>query len=162
MSFPNYDNLRAYIPESFKRTDFVLMGSAALAARGVRDVNDLDLLIRKRLWRPVKRLISEGHWPTKEIEPHANPDFKDDPDYVSRELVRTGWMDFSDSLPRVAQVVTVAEVFEEADIFEGYRVINLRHCLAIKVLANRPKDTLDMVALAHLIHGSRCSLSSIV
>lgn len=153
----NYDTLRAYMSEIRDSSLFVLTGSAVLAARGVRDVNDLDVLIRPELWGTVRDLNAKGYWPTKPIEsPRIGtkgvhiPD-TDDPEYGIRDLLRTGWMDFGDSLPRIASCVTVDQVFKDASVIDGYQIMSLRHCLAIKALANRPKDGTDMQQLAYLI-----------
>lgn len=63
-------------------------------------------------------------------------------------------IDIFDSLPRIANVADFDRAFACSDIFEGYRVLSLRHVLAIKALAmvpNREKDHADMTALAWLI-----------
>ncbi len=153
----NYDTLRAYMRVIDNKSPFMFMGSAALAVRGVRDVNDLDVLIRPKLWGVVDMFARKKYWPTKAIPPIKHvPTIAEtlapgDPEYVGRRLMRTGWMDFADSLPRIAAAVTVDDVFKAAGTFDGYQVISLRHCLAIKALANRPKDGPDMKALAELI-----------
>lgn len=116
----NYKRLRDLIPDGWSRDDYVITGSACLAVRGVRDVNDLDLLVRMLLWD------------------------------ATEELARTPQFDFFLNVPRLHYC---DEIFEQADCFDGYNIISLRHCLAIKALVprSRPKDVRDILSLATLI-----------
>lgn len=157
---PNLYRLLAYIPKTWSSTDYVLCGSAALAFRGYRDVRDLDVLVRPSatigapptdMMEEVERLDREGHWPVAPELSEAKLE-NDGALYAgSYRLRRTGEIDFFDGVPRLAPGVTVHEVFAHSKLFEGRRVVSLRHCLAIKALAFRRRDDDDMIALARFI-----------
>lgn len=149
----NYKRLVSYLPKGWGPDDFVLCGSACLAARGVRDVGDLDVLIRPELWEVVTHLHFNNAFPAgKKVLP-----FYEDPVYESaqlegRRLLMTGEIDFFDTMPRITNLGNL-DIFGAATIIGGYRVVSLRHCMAIKALVpqSRPKDVTDMLLLAELI-----------
>ena len=125
MTPPNFKRLRGCLPASWSRDDYVITGSACLAVQGIRDVKDLDILIRPVLWPEVEQL--GAHFPKDEIA-------------------------FFDEVPRLAHLGADV-IFEHADKVDGYNIISLRHCLAIKALVtkSRPKDVQDMLLIAKLI-----------
>lgn len=152
VAVPRYEKLRSYVAAVLQPKDFVLIGSATLAARGIRDVNDLDVLVRPSRWVLVKAKFAEGYWPAASSDaevPEYDPDL--DADGKPREILRTGQHDFMMTPPRIVGAVTAADVFQDAQYFEGFQVGSPRHCLAIKALAGRKKDHADMTSLAALI-----------
>lgn len=152
----NLTRLASYLPAHWSPNDFVLCGSAALAVRGVRDVADLDVLIDPKLWPEVRELHGRGYWPGTPRET-KDPQSNDGP---RRDLLLTGEIDFFDEMPRIAAGVTRQAAFEEAEFRQipvlpagrMVRVCCLRHVLAVKALAFRPKDHDDMVRCAELIY----------
>ncbi len=143
----NFIKLKSFIPKNWDKGDFVITGSACLATRGVRDVNDLDILVRPHLMLEVVDLHAKGTFPKLKREllvEHIQE--------YPRAVLRTGHIDFFESMPRIAYL-GVDEVFDRADSCDGYNIISLRHCLAIKALVprSRSKDVIDMVLLAKLI-----------
>lgn len=152
---PRYDELRRLLPGTWPRASFVLCGSAALAARGVRDVNDLDVLIKPDMCDAVR-----AHFASIGAAPRFENDYGDSTtraffaQYIIGEpdaLFPSGRkIDFFSVMPLVSPKKSEA-VFAEASTFDGYQVVSLRHCLAVKALANRAHDTADMVTLALLI-----------
>lgn len=139
------------IPKEWGVNDFVLCGSAGLAFRGVRDVHDLDVLVRPALFDSVHKIpgiqIQLLEY-TEQGEAKPNP----------QRLVRldTGF-DIFDRPPR--DTFDFERALECADSFSDgereYKVLCLRHILAVKTLAMavpiRTKDWKDMAILAELI-----------
>lgn len=164
MLTPRFDALIADLPSHWPLDSFVLVGSAALAARGVRDVNDLDVLVLEpQLWLDIERLgkpVDIRPNPDPAYQPGARAQQAGEPPrarVVQRRRTPAGFIDFLDELPRIAQCITPEMTLaDSAQIYVGQdvrprRIVSLRHCLAIKALAGRPKDIGDMVQLAQLI-----------
>lgn len=128
---PKLQALIKKIPSNWSREDFILCGSAALAVRGIRDVRDLDILVRPELMAkiPVKR----------DIDGYSEKLFDD--------------IDIFDKPLRLENFLTFEDIKKTAELFDGYYVQSARHTLAIKLLlpTPRPKDVPDIVALAHII-----------
>jgi hypothetical protein len=137
------------------RHDFVLVGSAALAARGIRDVNDLDVQICCSLWPEVERLHAAGYWPKGPDKAEKDGGlYEDGP---NRRILLTGQIDFFDAMPRISSCTPFEVVFRESEWIGGFRIVSLRHCLAVKALANRKKDHEDMETLARLIRAEEAA-----
>lgn len=151
----NLIRLASYLPAEWNPNDFVLCGSASMTIRGLRDVNDLDVLIRPRLWGSVRELHRRGYWPG-EARDTKDPQSNDGP---RRDLLLTGEIDFFDEMPRIAAGVRREDVFTHAEFHQlailpsgrTLRFACLRHVLAVKALAFRSKDYDDMVVLAERI-----------
>lgn len=147
------------LPKEWDRSKFVLCGSAAMAVRGIRDVHDLDVLVLPELMPAVKEAFPEtkrrdedpGLYPNEGdcaiivngIE-HVEGTPREIPQGMPRvELWRAEGFDFFDALLR--PVATNRQVFQEAGEWNGYLVMSLRHCLAVKALGYREKDKADIV-----------------
>lgn len=165
MHTPRFDALIADLPSHWSAESFVLVGSAALAARGVRDVNDLDVLVLEpQLWLDIPRLgepvdIRPNNDPAYQPGVRAQQAGGEPPRarVVHRRRTASGVIDFLDDLPRIAQCITPEMALEDSALIcvgqdvRPRRIVSLRHCLAIKALAGRPKDVDDMMKLAVLI-----------
>lgn len=138
-------SLLALIPTEWPRDSFILCGSAALAFRGVRDVHDLDILIRPELWPGLSHLRGVEREEAYE--------------QAGRLLRLDSGVDVFDSHPRIGNVAGFDQTLRAADLFRTcdgmvYNVLSMRHTLAIKALAmvdGREKDLADMRSLAALI-----------
>lgn len=153
---PVYEELLSYLPKEWDADDYVLCGSACLAERGIRDVGDLDVQIKPKLWPEVLRLHEAGHFPEgpdKQVQPGPDSDFggRD-----GRALL-TSRIDFFVDIPRIF-TLGADEVFAKSELRRGRRIISLRHCLAIKALVpeSRRKDVNDMISLAFQISEEEC------
>lgn len=149
---PVLHRLLALVPGEWPRDSFVLCGSASLAVRGIRDVHDLDLMVRPEIMEETHALVREhgekGHSERYAVGAGGEP-----------RLVRLECgLDFWTEHPRTANVADFARTLACADLFEvqgrAVNVLSLRHTLAIKALAmrtTRSKDLPDMVWLSRLI-----------
>jgi hypothetical protein len=135
---PRLRKLLSEIPSNWDREDFVICGSATLAFRGIRDVHDLDILVRPELLESMRGDLTHR-----------------DGSYAS-SYGDNGLIDIFSKPPRLGSV-TFDDVKNEADQFEGFYVQSARHTLAIKALVPilRDKDRPDMVELAKIIAQQR-------
>lgn len=160
---PRLFALLSCVPRDWAPEDYVLCGSACMAARGLRDVRDLDLLVRPSLWSQAEEL----YLPHRDEAKHQAYADRADPDVPikhgapampsgPRQLICTTLgIDVFTEMPRIARVVDFETTFAASDILYAdgrlFNVISLRHALAIKALANRHKDLDDMIAIAQAI-----------
>jgi hypothetical protein len=137
---PRLVELLTKIPKSWERDEFILMGSAALAFRGIRDVHDLDVLVTRSLYDTLNtKLLDVDRYGFTYA------------DKLSEEDV-----DVFQEVPRLN--LSFVTALAESDTFDGYRVMNLRHVLAIKAMIPAPgreKDYADMIAISRLISAER-------
>lgn len=152
-------------PLGWSTSDFVLCGSACLAVRGVRDVNDLDVFVRRQeMIHDVKSL--GPHIP---IEDHTPLYFHvtDGHNFIQVGVEVEGRQTHIDVFSKMPFLpVTFDQVWDGADSFSfkdaescilDVRVMSLRHCLAVKALARRTttasvrKDMRDMHLLVEQI-----------
>lgn len=148
---PVYEELLGYIPKEWNPDDYVICGSACLAERGIRDVGDLDIQVRPRLWAEAERLHQAGHFPPGLDSHPVGRVPGPESDFGGRDgrVLFTGRIDFFVNVPRIF-ALGADEVFRRSELRRGRRIISLRHCLAIKALVpiSRRKDVDDMVSLA--------------
>tara|TARA_R100000656_G_scaffold104176_1_gene75998 strand:- start:39910 stop:40605 length:696 start_codon:yes stop_codon:yes gene_type:complete len=155
---PLFEELVARIPAGWSEDDFVICGSAALAVRGVRDVHDLDILVRtEEMVEDVDDLLRKGELTPFVVDNDADLSMYAESSIERRKLVLTQEMDVFDSMPRVTGL-TFEHVHTQSDKFrmkDGrvFRIVSPRHCLAVKTLIPilRPKDLVDMERLARII-----------
>lgn len=116
----------------FTPENSILCGSAALAVVGLRDVNDLDLLVSRERWDEITGI-------------------NDLRSMYGRQIWRVEGIDAFDTLPRLG--LTFDQVIKRGaavpiHLLGGWRVLDLRHVLAIKALApENEKHTADMRAI---------------
>jgi hypothetical protein len=111
--------------------EVILCGSAAIAARGGRDVNDLDVLTRRAA--PLRKM---------DLCPLDGYDGRT----IWRYDTCDGKIEYMTSVPRLsAKYAEIRDKAEEMHIAgRTIAVMSLRHCLAIKAAAFRPADIPDM------------------
>ena len=100
--------------------DFALFGSAPLLARGLVDeINDVDIVARKRAWQKAVQLGT--------VEGGSRGD----------RVVRLGEVEIFDGWYGLFDIPTLIET---AETFEGIPFVKLEHVLTFKKHLNRPKD----------------------
>jgi hypothetical protein len=103
--------------------DYALFGSGPLLARGwIDEVGDLDVLARGAAWDKARRLGA-----MRRLEPYDV-----DVIFVGEDIsIGTTWGlgEFS-----------VDQLIDEAELIEGIPCVPLRHVVAYKRIADRPKD----------------------
>lgn len=158
---PKLLSLLALIPDSWPRDQFVLCGSAGLAFRGLRDVNDLDILILPALWETLSSIPGEPKEKSEVEEAYTEPDDGSVAKARSKLVRLSTDLDIFDALPCISNVTSFSRAQECADKFpspikdyDEFQVLCLRHILAVKALAmvpKREKDFKDMMLLTEAI-----------
>ena len=120
--------------ENLKKLDlpegqFVVVGSGPMGTRGIRESQDLDVIVTATLWDDLIKKY-----------PTVN---KGGIDYIvlenDIEIIDPVTGIFSNS-----SVVPVEEIFEKADLFDGIKFINLDNLKKIKAKMARDKDLRDI------------------
>ena len=145
---PTFHRLVAGLPDDWPSDQFILVGSACLAVRGVRDVHDLDVLIDRSLLYSANTFVNTRSYvkdrPAARLQPYLDED--------------APWSeyDFFTEPPRLT-LYTIESIRERADtvFVQGRKVLvqSPYHTLAIKALVHPPrkKDIADMKLLAEII-----------
>lgn len=121
----------------FPLGQYVLVGSAPLAARGIREARDLDIAVTSSLW---DRLASSGDYL---IEERYGRQF-----LVDKE---SGLIDIIKQLDWDKYPTTVEEAILGADIIEGFPFLNVPETIKFKTALGREKDFLDIETLGNYL-----------
>lgn len=117
------DQLKALdLPEG----EFVVVGSAAMAARGIREAKDLDVLVSSKLWEVLARKYPVSQKACMYIS------------VGDVELLGPG------SMYRDPEIITTDDVIGTAEIIDGIPYINLGILKRVKKWRADPKDFRDI------------------
>ena len=112
------------------KDQFVVVSSGALAVRGIREANDIDVIVTPALWSELmekyKVKLNNSGVETIDLDNEI-------------EILNPSQSIFGNS-----SVVKIEDIFENADEFEGIRYINLDHLKTIKSVLGRDKDLIDI------------------
>jgi len=107
---------------------FAVFGSGPLGVRGLRPINDLDLIVTAELWEVLAErysVISHDHG-LKKIQ-------------IGDIEILDGWY---------PEVSSVEQLIAEADVFDGVRFVRLHSVLEWKRLRGNPcKDPVDITLI---------------
>lgn len=111
------------------KDQFVVVSSGALSVRGIRDSNDLDVIVTELLWNKMAKeypiIVNDFGVQTLELNSEI-------------EILNPAQSMFGNST-----IVPIDEIFEKADEFDGIKFINLDHLKRIKIKFGREKDLRD-------------------
>ena len=110
--------------------EYVSVGSAPLAARGIREAGDLDIAVTPKL---LKKLIDSKKY--QEVEKYGKLFLEADNIEISPELNRDGYS------------ITTEEAIKTADIINGYPFLNITETIKFKRALGREKDFKDIELL---------------
>jgi len=110
--------------------EYVSVGSAPLAARGIREAGDLDIAVTPKL---LKKLIDSKKY--QEVEKYGKLFLEADNIEISPELNRDGYS------------ITTEEAIKTADIINGYPFLNITETIKFKKALGREKDFKDIELL---------------
>lgn len=110
---------------------YALFGSVVLAARGIREAQDVDVVVKKELW---EELVLKYPQHFSDIP----PSLRFGPIEIFRE-----WRGLT---PHIDEMVDTAE------FFEGLPVVRTEFLIAFKKELGRPKDLRDLELLASYLH----------
>lgn len=112
---------------NIKEDKFILFGSAPMAVRGLKEAHDLDVIVKKDIW---KDLIKK--YP---IEKTA----------MGNPLIRIGDIEiFEDWAPWFKNVDIL---FKDCDIINGIRYVKLKYVIQWKETYSRDKDKKDVALI---------------
>ena len=112
--------------------DFVVVSSAALAMRGIREAKDIDIVVTPCLW--------------KELSTQHSVDIYHGVERI-RCYDRIEILNPHDSVYGDKGPVPLADLITEADVIDGIRFNNLDHLKAIKRVLAREKDLRDIAII---------------
>lgn len=126
MSF--LDHLKKLKDLKLPTDQFVLVGSSALGIRGIRESNDLDVIVSDNLWKKLVQSYSvTREWKVDKIKIADNI-----------EILGEG------SVFRDSRIASVDELIKTADTFDGLHYINLELLKKFKQQLGREKDFKDI------------------
>jgi hypothetical protein len=110
--------------------ELVVVSSGALAIRGIREAKDLDVIVTVRLWNEItkKHPRTLNDWGIERVLVDNNI-----------EILNPAQSIFGNS-----KVIPAHEIFDQSDIFNGVRFINLEHLRTIKSKLGRKIDHQDV------------------
>lgn len=115
----------------FPPEDYIVIGGAALAGRGLKETRDIDLLVSRRL---LERLAGDPSW---KVHPRIIPT-------EEAGLVRDDGI-LVELYPTVGLIdLPFEEVKACEELIDGIPFANLTHILAIKEAYAREKDLVDI------------------
>lgn len=109
------------------RDQYVVVGSGAMAAHGIREANDLDVLVSLDLWDKLAKenpVVMSGK--TENIE------------LGDIQILGNG------SMYRKPEIASVEDMFNTAEIIEGHRFLDLNLVKKFKLNEGREKDLKDV------------------
>jgi hypothetical protein len=111
--------------------EYVLFGGSCLAIRGLRDLNDVDLFVTKRLYK----LLTARGWQEKS-EPGGAP-------YLTTRIAGVTIDAVADWLGDGWQP-NIQSYLRHPEIIDGLRFMPLKDLYEWKKATRRPKDIIDM------------------
>jgi len=118
--------------------EYVLVGSGPLAARGIREANDLDIAVTDKLWQ--KLLISGKYQKTERY---------------GRIFLEADGIDIIKHLSWEKYPTTVENSIQTADIIQGYPFLNIEETIKFKQAMGREKDFQDIKLLKEYLDNNQ-------
>ncbi len=109
---------------------FIIISSGAMAVRGIREARDLDIVVTLSVWDELTK-----KYPVINKDNLERINLEND----TIEILHPSHSVFADSLG-----VSVEEMFEKADVFDGIKFMSLEHLKKIKKVMAREKDLKDI------------------
>ncbi|MBU0952468.1 MAG: hypothetical protein KKH91_06585 [Elusimicrobia bacterium] len=108
------------------KDQYAITSSGPLAIRGIREANDLDLIVTPKVWRALSK-----KYPVK----------KEGFESIEIGNIHIFW---EGSFNKQSPIATVMEQINTADVIKGYRFVNLNLIKKFKLLQGREKDKRDL------------------
>ncbi len=113
---------------------YIVVGSGPLAAKGIRESHDFDILVTWDLWTKLKQ-----KYPLSKTEPVENIDLGD------IQILGHG------SMFRRENIATIDEIMSTAEIIDGVKFLNLKLLKQFKLDEGREKDLKDVELIDNYI-----------
>ena len=113
--------------DELKRLDFpidkfAIFGSGPLAIRGLREIDDLDIIVKPDLWNVLRKKYLIRNEKIEYIK-------------IGNIEIYKEWSPWFDD---------INQLIDEADIIDGFRFVKLKRVLEWKKAFNREKDKKDI------------------
>jgi len=106
----------------FPTDQFAICGSGPLAIRKLRKNQDIDIVVKEKLWKKLRKLYQ--------------------PQKTNPSIIQIGHIEVCrDMLPWFEDTNAL---IDHAEIIEGFRFVNLKHTAQYKKKMKRPKDIKDI------------------
>lgn len=116
---------------NFPPNQYIVVGSGIMAAKGIRETNDLDIIVTPELFEQCKKEGWETHpWTKKDIP--------------GKEWLKRGDVELYEQLSRKTGGITAKKLLENAEVIQGIPFINLETFMDFKKEYGRPKDFEDI------------------
>lgn len=115
----------------FPDGEYIVVGSGILAAKGIRETNDLDIVVTSELFEKCK---SEG-W---EVLPWTKQSIP------GKDWLKKGNAEVYVQLSRKTGGISARELLENVEVIEGIPFITLESLIDFKQEYGRPKDFEDI------------------
>lgn len=125
---PNFKELERLNLPTYK---FAVFGSGPMAVRGLRKLNDIDVIAKSDLWEELA--------------------LKHGIDNKEKGLIKIGEIEIFKSWTKLD--VFVDELIDIADLFNGIRFVKLKYVLEWKRNMGRPKDLEDIKLIEDYLEG---------
>ena len=140
---PMLDHLTAIRSLEFPQGSYVVIGGSGLAVRGIRESDDIDMVVTPKLF---KELQDKG-WPIDEP-------FKQK--WNRLRLKREPFEIFTDIyLERNRQFIPADQLIKSSELIEGIPFLSLRDLLFYKTDNPRPKDVADIALIADYLRSNQ-------
>lgn len=111
-------------------SEYIIAGSGPMAIRGIREAQDVDVVVTEKIWNEL----------VKKYEVKKNSFGKEKLDLSEDiEILNPAESIFTNS-----KLVPAAEIFAQADEFDGIKFISLEHLKIFKQYLGREKDFEDI------------------
>jgi tRNA A-37 threonylcarbamoyl transferase component Bud32 len=110
--------------------EYAIFGSGPLSIRGIRESEDIDIIVKPKLWDKLTKTYVQQNEELIKID--------------SIEIYKNWFPQWGD----------INKLIDDADIFKGIRFVKLKHVLAWKKVYNREKDKKDMQLIKAFIKNS--------
>ncbi|MBU1016917.1 MAG: hypothetical protein ABIJ82_02905 [Patescibacteria group bacterium] len=111
---------------NFPKDQYAITSSGVLAIRGIREANDLDILVTPKLWKELSQKYLERNSESKDIK------------------IGNLHIFWEGSFDEQSSIATVMEQINTADTIKGYRFVNLELAKRFKKVSGREKDKRDL------------------
>lgn len=116
---------------NFPPDQYIVVGSGIMAAKGIREANDLDIIVTPELFEKCR---TEG-W---EVLPWTKEDIP------GKEWLKKGVIDLYVQLSLKSGGVLAKELLKDAEVINGVPFITLEKHMACKYEFGRPQDMSDI------------------
>lgn len=106
------------------RDEFAICGSGPLAVREIRDSHDIDIIVKKKLWKQLAK-----KYPVHQSDNNRN--------FIQIRDIEM----YEDWFPLLENA---GKFIETADVINGFRFVKLDYVMKWKKIMNREKDQIDI------------------